>query len=155
MTAMSATQWNTPELAQRLGVPQDGIQPNAAVIGYGASLLSTIFDSTDEYWVVPKPGKLTADRTPQVDVVNYVGPHTIPMFFWHNRYDKYVPVINPIVMAEAMTKHKLPFELHIFQEGEHGMSVDNALSHPSQAHDTSVGVWVLLAANWLRRVFGV
>ena len=32
-----ATQWNTPGLAQRLGIPEEGIKPNAAVIGYGAA----------------------------------------------------------------------------------------------------------------------
>ncbi len=64
-------------------------------------------------------------------MVNYVGPHTAPMFFWHNRFDKYVPVINPILMAEAMIKYKLPFEMHIFQSGEHGMSVCNELFNPT------------------------
>ena len=155
ISAMSATQWNTPGLAQRLGIPEEGIKPNAAVIGYGASLLSTIFDNTEgEELIVPQPGKISADRTPELDVVNYVGPHTAPMFFWHNRYDKYVPVINPILMAEKMSKHKLPFELHIFQSGEHGMSVSNSLSSPSgERIDESVGLWVRLCSMWLKKLF--
>ena len=155
ISAMSATQWNTPGLSQRLGIPEEGIKPNAAVIGYGASLLSTIFDNTEtEELIVPQPGKITADRTPEVDVVNYVGPHTPPMFFWHNRYDKYVPVINPIMMAEKMSRHKLPFELHIFQSGEHGMSVSNILSSPSgERIDGSVGLWVQLCSMWLKKIF--
>jgi acetyl esterase/lipase len=155
ISAMSATQWNTPGLAQRLGIPEEGIKPNAAVIGYGASLLSTIFDNTeDEELIVPQPGKLSANHTPELDVVNYVGPHTPPMFFWHNRYDKYVPVINPILMAEKMSKHKLPFELHIFQSGEHGMSVCNELSDPSgEKKDKSVAMWVTLCVMWLKNIF--
>jgi acetyl esterase/lipase len=155
ISAMSATQWNTPGLAQRLGIPKEGIKPNAAVIGYGASLLSTIFDNTeDKELIVPQPGKLSADRTAELDVVNYVGPHTVPMFFWHNRYDKYVPLINPILMAEKMSKHKLPFELHIFQSGEHGMSVCNELSDPlGEKKDKSVAVWVTLCIIWLKNLF--
>lgn len=152
VAAMSATQWNTSGLAERLGIPEEGIKPNAAVIGYGASLLSTIFDNQDDDIYVPEPGKITADRTPEMDVVNYVSPDTAPMFFWHNRYDIYVPVINPLLMAEAMSKHKLPFELHIFQQGEHGMSVDNNLSHPSETHNTNVGQWIPLVVNWLRQL---
>jgi acetyl esterase/lipase len=155
VAAMSATQWNTPGLAERLGIPNDGIRPNAAVIGYGASLLSTIFDNQDDKdLIVPQPGKITADRTPEVDVVNYVGPHTAPMFFWHNRYDQYVPVINPILMGEAMSKNKLPFEMHIFQSGEHGMSVCNSLSDPAgEKADESVAMWVPLCTLWLKNVF--
>ncbi len=154
VAAMSATQWNTPGLARRVGAPPDGIKPNAAVIGYGASLLSTIFDSDDEDLIVPAPGKLTADRTPQVDVVNYVGPHTAPMFIWHNRYDKLVPVKNALLMADQMERHKLPFELHIFQSGEHGMSVNNLLSNPTgEGIDDSVSQWVSLCARWLRKLF--
>jgi acetyl esterase/lipase len=154
VAAMSATQWNTPGLAERLDLPQEGIKPNAAVIGYGASLLSTIFDNEDDKdLIVPQPGRITADRTPEVDVVKYVGPHTPPMFFWHNRYDKYVPVINPILMGEAMSKHKLPFEMHIFQSGEHGMSVCNNLSDPfSERVDESVAMWVPLCTLWLKKV---
>jgi acetyl esterase/lipase len=154
VAAMSATQWNTPGLAERVGTPKDGIKPNAAVIGYGASLLSTIFDAHDEDIIVPAPGKISADRTPELDVVNYVGPHTAPMFFWHNRYDKLVSVINPILMAEAMTKCKLPFEMHIFQNGEHGMSVNNMLSNPlGEGLDPSVGMRVPLCSQWLRLIF--
>jgi acetyl esterase/lipase len=154
IAAMSATQWNTPGLADRIDAPEDGIKPNAAVIGYGASLLSTIFDAQDDDLIVPPPGKISADRTPELDVVNYVGPHTAPLFFWHNRYDKFVPVINPILMAEAMTKYKLPFEMHIFQNGEHGMSVNNMLSNPSgEGLDPSVSMWVPLCSQWLRSIF--
>ncbi|MHB9295908.1 putative Acetylxylan esterase [Pillotina sp. SPG140] len=154
IAAMSATQWNTPGLADRIDAPEDDIKPNAAVIGYGASLLSTIFDAQDEDLIVPPPGKISADRTPELDVVNYVGPHTAPLFFWHNRYDKLVPVINPILMAEAMTKYKLPFEMHIFQKGEHGMSVNNMLSNPSgEGLDPSVSMWVPLCSQWLRSIF--
>lgn len=156
VAAMSATQWNTPSLAARLEIPDDGIKPNAAVIGYGASLLSTIFDNSDDKdLVVPPPGKLTADRTPEVDVVKYVGPDTAPMFFWHNRFDNLVPVIHPILMGEAMSKHKLPFEMHILQSGEHGMSVCNNLSGPNGARaDESVGLWVTLCSLWLKKLFG-
>lgn len=156
VAAMSATQWNTPGLAERLGVPREGIKPNAAVIAYGASLLSTIFDNPDEDLIVPPPGRITADRTPQLDVVNYVGPDTVPMFLWHTRWDRFVPAINPILLAEAMCKYKIPFEMHIFQNGEHGLSVCNELFDPTgERIDKSVSLWVPLCAMWLKNLFGM
>ena len=155
VAAMSATQWNTPGLAERINAPKDSIKPNAAVISYGCSRLSTIFDNKDdENLIIPPPGKITRDRTPEADVVNYIGPHTPPIFFWHNRYDQYVPVINPILMGEAMSKHKLPFEMHIFQNGLHGMSVSNTLSDPSGGRiDPAVAMWVPLCTLWIKSIF--
>jgi len=72
VAAMSAIQWNTPGLAERLVVPKDGIKSNATVICYSASLLSTIFDNNNDDLIVLQPGRLTADYIPEVDVVNYV-----------------------------------------------------------------------------------
>lgn len=156
VAAMSATQWNTPGLAERLNIPEEGIKPNAAVIGYGASLLSTIFDSQDENLIVPTPGRITADRTPQVDVVNYVNAKTAPMFIWHNRYDLYVPVVNPLLLANKMAELQLPFELHIYQSGRHGMSVNNRLTNPSgEGIDESVQSWVPLCVLWLEKCMSV
>jgi acetyl esterase/lipase len=154
VAAMSATQWNTPGLASRLGVSEDGIKPNAAVIGYGAASNSELLDTPGVY-VPDILGKIARDRTPELDVVNYVGPHTPPLFIWHNRYDRLVPAINPIMMAEAMQKNDLPYELHIFQEGQHGRSVGN--NAPGQnledSEYPSVDMWVPLCHNWIKNLF--
>ncbi len=153
IAGMSATQWNTPGLAERLDVPEEGIKPAGAVIGYGASLLSTIFENSDDDLIVPEPGRISADRTPQLDLINYVDKSTVPMFIWHNRFDKYVPVLNALLLAGAMEKMKLPFELHIFQNGYHGMSVNNTLSHPDgDGVDEGVAMWVPLCIHWIQSV---
>ena len=41
------------------------------------------------------------------------------------RYDKYVPAINPIMIAGKMIEYDLPFELHLFQGGEHVKSTSH------------------------------
>ena len=154
IAAMSATQWNTPGLSERLGIPEDGIKPNAAVMGYGAASNSELLDTPGVY-VPDILGKIARDRTPELDVVNYVGAHTPPLFIWHNRYDRLVPAINPIMMAEAMQKNELPYELHIFQEGHHGMSVGNNAPGKSLegSEYPSVDLWVTLCENWLNSLF--
>lgn len=44
-------------------------------------------------------------------------------------------------------------ELHIFQAGRHGMSVDNELTRGSVEIDSSVTQWVPLALAWLGHLF--
>lgn len=75
----------------------------------------------------PDAAKIAKDCTPELDFIHYAGPHMPPLFIWHNRYDKFVPAINPVMIAGKMIEYGRPFELHIFQGGEHGMSVCNNL----------------------------
>lgn len=153
---MAATQWNTPGLAERLGIPAGGNKPNAAVIGYGASDTRTYMDDTN----VDKPnlGKIATDRSPELDVVNYVGEHTPPMFIWHTRNDLFVPADQPLIMATKLQELGLQYELHVFQFGQHGMSVFNNLIHNKNMNYTTarnVGMWVQMCSNWLDEMFNI
>lgn len=153
IAALSATQWNDPDLAGRLGVPSDMLKPNAAVLGYGAARNSTIVDDPDVY-KPPILGKIARDGTPQLDFPDYVGPHTCPMFIWCTREDAYVPQVNSELWIEMLNRYNLPYEMHIFGSGHHGMSVCNTLSsYGSEDLKTSVPAWVPLCTSWLRRLF--
>ena len=48
-----------------------------------------------------------------------------PVFLWHTVSDSSVPVENSLLFANALTKHKVPFEMHIYPEGPHGLSLAN------------------------------
>lgn len=68
---------------------------------------------------------------------------TPPAFLWHTSDDPGVPVENSILFATALSKHKVPFELHSYESGRHGLGL--ALEHP-EAH-----TWTRLCELWLRR----
>lgn len=152
VVAMSATQWMDPVIRDALGAPNEMYKPNAAVFAYGCNDLGTIFDSHDPDLVIPTPGKISADRTPQLDVVNFVTKDTAPIFFYHCRYDEFVPVKNTWLLAEKLDALKLPFEMHIFGTGRHGMSVNNRLTDARDSIDPSVSQWVPLCLKWLDSV---
>ena len=63
------------------------------------------------------------------------------------------------MIAAKMLEFNLPFELHIFQGGEHGMSVCNALSSSGErsrrlnAENPNVAQWVPLCVNWINGLF--
>lgn len=54
-----------------------------------------------------------------------VTEHTPPCFLWHTRTDDSVPVENSYRMAEALREKGVPYALHIFSEGAHGLSLSN------------------------------
>lgn len=54
-----------------------------------------------------------------------VSENTPPIFLWQTVTDEIVPVENSILMAQALKKYKVPFELHLFERGKHGLSLAN------------------------------
>ncbi len=58
-----------------------------------------------------------------------VTPQTPPCFIWHTYEDKTVPVENSLMFAEALRKAGVPFDLHIYQHGGHGLALAGG-NHP-------------------------
>lgn len=47
---------------------------------------------------------------------------TPPTFLWHTAEDELVAVENSLLYSLALSKHKVPYELHIYPYGPHGMA---------------------------------
>lgn len=52
---------------------------------------------------------------------------TPPTFLWHTSEDEIVPVENSLLYAQALSAHKVPFEMHVYPYGNHGLSTANKL----------------------------
>ena len=78
---------------------------------------------------------------------------TPPAFLWHTSPDGCVPVMNSLLYAGALANHKIPFELHVYPFGDHGLSTvdehtcDNLDEKVSHAHD-----WMDAVKKWLKLV---
>jgi len=57
---------------------------------------------------------------------------TPPCFIWQTFDDKTVPVDNSLLFADALRKAGVPFDLHIYQHGRHGLGLDDKppFNHP-------------------------
>ena len=53
----------------------------------------------------------------------HVTKDTPPCFLWHTSEDKSVSVENSIEFAHALAKNNVPFDLHIYQQGRHGLGL--------------------------------
>ena len=71
-----------------------------------------------------------------------VTPQTPPTFLFHTANDPAVPVENSVRFFLALRKAKVPAEMHIFENGPHGVGM--ALGDPSLSQ------WTPLLLNWLR-----
>ena len=52
-----------------------------------------------------------------------VTPQTPPCFLWHTVEDTTVPVENSLLFAEALRRNHVPFSLHIYEKGHHGLGL--------------------------------
>lgn len=64
-----------------------------------------------------------------------VTKNTPPCFLWHTWEDRVVPVENTLQFAAALRRADVPFDLHIYQKGGHGLGLgapyaDKAIRHP-------------------------
>ena len=69
-----------------------------------------------------------------------VTPDTSPAFLWHTRDDD-VAVENSMLFAESLKKCGVPFELHIFESGPHGIGLGT--------YYQGAEMWPKLCENWL------
>ncbi len=81
-----------------------------------------------------------------------VDRNSAPAFIWHTGEDNAVAVENSMLLAGAYRRAGVPFELHIFERGWHGVSVVSAETDRAErlAGISHLAVWVPLAVNWLR-----
>lgn len=61
---------------------------------------------------------------------NSVKKDTPPCFIWHTAEDGAVAVENSILFANALRAKNIPFELHIFPYGPHGLGLGNGANDP-------------------------
>ena len=69
---------------------------------------------------------------------------TPPTFLWHTWEDSAVKVENSLHFAAALRQNGVPFELHVFQKGGHGMGLgggrNGGVLHP----------WAAVCLHWLQ-----
>ncbi len=80
-----------------------------------------------------------------------VTPNTPPAFIWHTADDNCVLVKNSFLYAEALNQNEVPFELHIYPFGSHGLSVSDSQCFDFKTEVTEYNkAWVEDASKWLK-----
>lgn len=133
-----------PELLEQLNTTTEAILPNALILSYPVI-------SSGEFAHRGSFKNLTgSDHDDEVSqsysLEKYVDAMTPPTFIWHAVDDGAVPVENAIMFIQALRKHGVPFECHLFEKGGHGMSVCSKevdCVNPHCAH------WIPLCTEWL------
>ncbi len=120
-------------------------RPNALVLCY--PVVTMVEPSAHEGSV----RNLLGDRVPDARRAEWslerrVTADTPPTFLWHTAPDEPVPVENSLLFATALASHGVPFALHVFPTGEHGLNL--------AADEPLAAAWPDLCAAWLHETLG-
>jgi acetyl esterase/lipase len=74
-----------------------------------------------------------------------VNAQTPPCFIWQTVEDTAVVPENALVLAEAYRKAGVPFDLHLYEKGRHGIGLGNATYDEAKLH-----LWTKDCAFWLK-----
>lgn len=163
--AMYATHWNRPVIRDCFQAEQEELRPSAVILGYGLSdyiymeertrndpFAREMFRMSNTAYL----GKTDADKETLTEVspARNVTEDMPPAFLWATSEDGLVPVQHTILMAKALADQKIPFEMHVFEQGDHGLSVGTQASAGSWSEtDNDAAKWVDLCDAWLMKRF--
>lgn len=164
--AMYCTNWHTDLIAEKLKCRKEDLKPAALVLGYTLSdytimrefrekvppTIKEFFDISNQIYL--GTADITDEMAKKASPAKQVTEHMPPTFLWSCANDAMVPVQNTIRMAEALADQNIPFELHIFEQGAHGIGLGTqaSASAPNMIFEDA-GTWSDLAGKWLQKRF--
>lgn len=166
--AMYATHWHEGVINEYFNENTELFRPAAIILGYTLSdyvylkkVIKNYKKEEHDYFT----GSIIAylgEPSPDENVLKKVSParnvtkNTPPTFLWATSEDSLVPVQHSLRMAYALAEKKIPFELHIFEKGPHGLALSTQASAGTKNHICpDAAKWSDLAACWLEKRFAL
>jgi acetyl esterase/lipase len=140
LASTAATHFDSGDPNAADPIDRSGSRPDFAILSYPVISLGEFAHVGSRNNLLgknPDP-KLVEDLSNDLRVT----AQTPPTFLFHTTADATVPVENSVRFYMALRKAGVPAELHIFQNGPHGVGLAPT--------DATLSAWGGLLANWLR-----
>ncbi|QHT62356.1 alpha/beta hydrolase [Paenibacillus lycopersici] len=117
-------------------------RPNALILCYAVITMKSPFthEGSRENLLGKAPEAAMIER---MSSETRVTADTPPTFLWHTSDDGAVPVENALEFALALRRADVPFDLHVYEKGRHGMGLAE--------DDPHVASWTTVCGLWLKR----
>lgn len=138
--------WHTDWLAEAAETENINLTPQATILGYPviSPALGFPADNVLAKWT-NTPDEIAADQ--------HVSSQNAPTFIWVTADDPLVPVANSLAYTTALNNAGVPYELHVFHHGPHGLALANHMTAwKRDADQPHVAHWLGLAEEWLNEV---
>ena len=126
---------------------------NASVLCYPVITADPAHAHMGSFYNLLGKQDISPEETEYFSCEKNVKDTTPPAFIWHTAEDTCVPVMNSMLYAKSLSEHKVPFELHIYPFGAHGLSTGDAQTNDNMNERTKhVGNWLASLEKWLKLI---
>ena len=147
LAAMYSTQHDCREVRELF---PESKEANASILCYPVITAKEEFTHEGSMWNLlgHKPDEAEEERFSNEC---HVTEKTPPTFLWHTFSDETVSVKNSLVYAQALEAHGVPFELHIYPRGDHGLATADEQTCDNVTADVKhVSQWLESLKQWLK-----
>lgn len=151
LCATLGTLWDEPVFEQAFGIEQGkNWRPDGMLLSYPVITMGEFAHKGSRDSLLG--ANASRERTDALSLEKRVNPKTPPTFLWHTVNDDTVPVENSLLFATALRKAEVPFEMHLYESGVHGLSLcdETTAEDEHQLAPDNAG-WMELAIRWMKR----
>lgn len=153
LAASLGVYWKKDFLSESLQVPSEMIKPDGMILSYPVITAGKYAHKGSFECLLGEDSNKRTKREEQ-SLELQVTEDTPPVFLWHTVTDDCVPVENSLLFFEALRKHKIPVEMHLYPTGGHGLS----LANEETSHEDGGCIqkecqsWMELACTWIKNL---
>ena len=140
--------WNRKFLKDLLGIENDKFKPAGTILEYpvlvnhGKHHQGSFINLLGSKYGDKELMELTS-------LEKQVSDETTPMYIMHTIEDTCVPLEGTLLFTNKLREHGVPFELHIYDHGNHGISTASRLVGNQNSRLSN---WMTMAVDWM---FGI
>ncbi len=150
LAAHYSTCYDIPEIRELF---PDSKPVQATVLGYPVISAEPSFGHLGSLQNLLGVETLSQEQIDKFSCEKQVTDSTPPAFLWHTAEDNVVPVANSLAYGRALADHQIPFSLHIYPEGWHGLAtVDGETNAQLPENFYLAADWLTDVKKWLKTV---
>jgi acetyl esterase/lipase len=147
--------WHINEVYEAVDMPFGYNKPTGMMLNY--PVISGIEKEYSHYGSFKNLfacDEVSDEQLYRVSLEKHVDEKSSPAFIFHTSTDQLVPVKNALLLADAYAEKGMPFELHIYPNGPHGMALANEITcMGSDAFvDPAMEKWIENAVTWSKKI---
>lgn len=141
--------WKEPFLCEKAGTVPEILKPAGLILNYPVVTAKKKYAHEDSFRNLL--GSDYKEMRKRVSIEKLVTPDMPPCFIWHTFTDVAVPVENSLLLAKKLKKAGVSTELHVYPEGEHGLSLADSTTAKEDGSKVCkcVQSWIDLLEIWL------
>lgn len=152
LAASLGTLWNEEFLEQLMETDQKNYKPDGMILSYPVITSGQYAHHDSFHGLLQERHDELAEA---MSLEKRVTKETPPAFIWHTFEDGLVPVENSMLFASALRKQDIPFELHIYPNGAHGLSLSKeetkSCKYPMKEQPECQN-WISMAGIWIQNL---